>query len=117
MSKIIVSIFAISIFCLAVSCSGEAPKEAKTPEKTVAKVEEKKSSKGPKIYKTYCIACHGPNGDMAINDAKDLTISELGLDEKIEQITNGKGLMTPFKDILSEEEIREVAEYTVSLIK
>ncbi len=71
---------------------------------------------GQKIFRTYCITCHGIDGKLELNGAKDLGLSEMSLDEKILHITNGKGLMTPFKGILTDEEIKAVAEYTSTFI-
>ena len=69
--------------------------------------------------KTYnlCVACHGPDGKLGINGAKDFAQSDLGLEERIEVITNGRGMMTPFKGLLKPEEIKAVAEYTIHLGK
>ncbi len=72
---------------------------------------------GEKIFRTYCIVCHGVDGKLGLNGAKDLSVSELGLDEKIEQVTKGKGLMTPFEGILSAEQIRQVSEYTLTFLQ
>ena len=72
---------------------------------------------GKKIYKQYCVACHGLYGDMGANGAYNLTESTLGLEEKIEVITNGRNTMTPWKGILSPEKIEAVAKYTLSLKK
>ena len=41
--------------------------------------------------------------------------SKLDLQERIALITNGKGSMMPYKDILSKDEIARVAEYTLTL--
>lgn len=71
--------------------------------------------KGKLIYKQYCTICHGSDGKLAISNAKDLSISVIPIEERINQITNGKGLMTPYKDILSEEQIKLVAEYLEEL--
>jgi len=73
--------------------------------------------KGMKIYKKYCVACHGLNGKMGMNGAKDLTQSQLSLTERKLLIANGKNTMTAFKSILDAEEIKLVAEYTMSLPK
>ena len=70
---------------------------------------------GEKIFRTYCITCHGIDGRLELNGAKDLAISEVPLEERINQVTNGKGLMTPFKGILSDVQIQQVSEYTMSL--
>ncbi len=69
---------------------------------------------GEKIFRTYCITCHGIDGKLELNGAKDLTLSEVPLEERITQVTEGKGLMTPFEGILTEEQIRAVAEYTMT---
>ncbi len=73
--------------------------------------------KGKLIYKQYCQLCHGADGKLGLSGAKDLSISEIDMEERINQITNGKGMMTPYKDILSKEQIQSVAEYLDELIK
>ena len=83
-------------------------------EKPTASSKPKKEIDGKKIWKTYCIACHGLYGDMAVNGAKDLNLSTLPLAGRIETITNGRNVMTPFKDVLSPEEIEAVAKFTIS---
>ncbi len=70
---------------------------------------------GAKIFKQSCELCHGPDGKLGANGSKDLTVSELDLDARIAMITKGKGLMTPFENILSLSEIRAVAEYSMTL--
>ena len=69
------------------------------------------NGKGKLIYKQYCVICHGADGKLGVSEAKDLSASTISLEERINQITNGKGLMTPYKDILSEDQILAVAEY------
>lgn len=73
--------------------------------------------KGENVYKQYCILCHGADGKKGFNQAKDLSVSTLKLNERIQLITNGKGNMTPFKGVLSKEEIRAVAKYSMTLGK
>jgi cytochrome c6 len=72
---------------------------------------------GKKTFETYCVLCHGADGKLGLNGSKDLSISVRPIEERIAQVTNGKGLMTPFKDILTEAEIKAVAEYTLTLKK
>ena len=72
---------------------------------------------GKKTFETYCVLCHGADGKLGLNGSKDLSISVRPIDERIAQVTNGKGLMTPFKDILTEAEIKAVAECTLTLKK
>lgn len=68
---------------------------------------------GEKIYKTYCVNCHGLDGKLAFNGAKDLNESTMTYENRILLIRNGRNLMTPFKDMLSPAEIKAVAKYTM----
>jgi len=70
---------------------------------------------GEAIYKKYCTICHGVNGKLGLNGSKDITISKLTEPERIVQITKGKNTMTPFEGILSPEEIKAVAAYSMTL--
>ena len=70
---------------------------------------------GQKIYKKYCILCHGSDGKLGVNGAKDITVSKLTLDERVAQIRKGKNTMTPFEGILTEEQMRAVATYSMTL--
>ena len=101
------------------SCAGggneSSQSESAPAEKETAAAPVDNKAAGENIFRTYCITCHGIDGKLGLNGAKDLTVSEISMEERINQVTNGKGLMTPFKDILTEEQIQQVAEYTVSL--
>ena len=70
-----------------------------------------------KKYKTYCAACHGFTGDLNVNGAKDLTASKINLVESVAQVYFGKGLMTPFKGLMKDEELVAVAKYIETLRK
>lgn len=70
---------------------------------------------GQALFRQYCVLCHGADGKLGLNGAKDLTQSALTLDERILIITKGKNLMTPFGEMLTPEEIRAVAAYTTTL--
>ena len=70
---------------------------------------------GPAIFRQYCVTCHGADGKLGLNGAKDLTASVLTLEERINVITNGRKVMTPFGEVLTPEEIKAVAEYTQKL--
>jgi mono/diheme cytochrome c family protein len=52
---------------------------------------------------------------LGLNGAKDLSQSVLSLEQRVETITYGKKLMTPFEKILDAEEINAVAQYTHTL--
>lgn len=70
---------------------------------------------GEQIYKIYCVNCHGIQGNMGASGAHDLSASQLPLNDRIAVITNGRNAMTPFKSLLSKQQIKAVAEYTLSL--
>jgi cytochrome c6 len=70
---------------------------------------------GNQVFMKYCKLCHGANGKMGLNGAKLLPESTMSLEERITQITNGKGTMQAYKDLLSAEEIKAVAEFTMTL--
>ena len=67
------------------------------------------------VFRKNCITCHGADGKLGLNGAKDLSASAISVEERMEIITNGKKLMTPFKALLSAEEIKAVATYTMTL--
>ncbi|MCB0558727.1 MAG: cytochrome c [Lewinellaceae bacterium] len=75
---------------------------------------EAEKPNGEKIYKQYCVTCHGLYGDMGASGAFNLQESQLGLEERTAVITKGRNAMTPFESLLSKKEIKAVAEYTFS---
>jgi cytochrome c6 len=70
---------------------------------------------GKDIFKKFCVLCHGQDGKKGLNGALDLTASLLNLEEQMFIIREGKGLMAPYKELLSQEEINAVATFTQSL--
>lgn len=106
------------IAALVYACAGSDATEtgAESPSAQTASA-EKPAVDGEKIYKQYCVACHGVYGDMGASGAFDLTSSDLSVEERVQVITNGRNAMTPFKSLLSEEKIRAVAEYSMTLTK
>ncbi len=74
-----------------------------------------KALSGHQIFMKHCKICHGADGKMGLNGAKLLPDSELSLEERIKHISQGKGAMQPYKDILTAEQIQAVAEFTLSL--
>ena len=93
-----------SIISFVLACGGSAP-------------EKEGAAEGKKIYEQYCVACHGPKGDLALNGAKKFPESTLSVEERVLVITNGRNMMTPFKGLLDEEQIEAVAAYTMVLSK
>lgn len=72
---------------------------------------------GQEIYMASCNKCHGEDGKLNLMGAKDLSVSTLDVNARFDIIKNGKGAMTPFVDILNEEQIKAVAAYTETLKK
>jgi mono/diheme cytochrome c family protein len=72
---------------------------------------------GKTIYNRECILCHGERGDKGVAGSANLTQSLLSLDERIYVIKNGRGIMQPFKNKLTPDEIEAVARYTQELRK
>ena len=66
-----------------------------------------------RLYNKNCGICHGENGRKGLAGAKILPNSGLDLNERIAIITYGKGQMMPYKELLSKDEIKAIAEYTM----
>ena len=111
-SKIFWVLFLFSLTCSA--CDDEQTKRtaavATDPNLTVA-------PDGMAIFRQKCVICHGADGTLGLNGAKDLSQSVLPIEERINTITNGRKLMTPFGTILTPDEIKAVATYTQTLKK
>jgi len=74
---------------------------------------------GEKLYKTYCVTCHGLYGDMQGNGAIDLTKSVLTLEDRIKVVSEGRPgtVMVGFKTLLDEAKIKALAEHLEKLRK
>lgn len=126
MKKAITVVLGMSLLALMIACGGKEGSSSSASSDSASVSEAKKEApaaattsatnrKGKLVYKQYCVACHGADGKLGVSGAKDLSASTISLEERINQVTNGKGLMTPYKDILSEEQIKSVCEYIVEL--
>ena len=100
--------FLLILAMFAVACGGGTA----APKDPTAGVDEKPS--GGKIFRENCVTCHGADGQLGVNGAANLHLSNLPLEERVKVITNGRNLMTPFKSILNADEIAAVAEYTTT---
>ena len=67
-----------------------------------------------KLFKQNCALCHGTDGRLGVNGAKDLRLSELALAPRIELIKKGKGKMIGFENTLSTKQIEALAKYTLT---
>lgn len=72
---------------------------------------------GAEVFAENCSVCHGASGHGG-NDGPDLRTMPKARTEAgaVEQVTEGGGSMPPFKGVLSEEEIKNVAAYVVQKI-
>ncbi|MEY2949645.1 MAG: c-type cytochrome [Saprospiraceae bacterium] len=100
-----------------IGCGGATTDQTESDTTNTAgqEVAEVPKEDGEKIYKTYCVTCHGLYGNMGGSGAFDLTKSELSLDERIQVITKGRNVMIAFESLMSEEKIKAVAAYTLTL--
>lgn len=105
--------FAVSLFVACDSAEEQINRRAAAAQSAAAALPVVPD--GQAIFRQYCVVCHGADGKLGLNGAKDLTVSALTLEERINIVANGKKLMTPFNEILSPEEIKAVAEYTQTL--
>lgn len=104
--------FSILVLFLLACGSQDAPGAAKGLENPASHASE---TDGAAIFGKNCKICHGADGKLGLNGAKDLSISVLSLSERINIITHGKNLMTPFGGLLTPAEIEAVASYTLKL--
>lgn len=79
--------------------------------KKASQLTEEEFKDASKKYKMYCAACHGVYGGLQINGAPDLSKLKMSVNERVEVIKNGKGLMMPFKGLLNPNEIELIAKY------
>jgi cytochrome c553 len=69
-----------------------------------------RSLSGPALYKTYCLRCHGDQG-QAKGAIPALTTSKLNLDQFAEKLkTGGKGMPT-FKNALFDSDFLPLYQY------
>lgn len=73
------------------------------------------NAEGKAVFAKYCTLCHGEDGKRQANGAKDITLSQMPLKDRMVLIGSGKNLMTPFQGILTPKEIEAVAKYTTTL--
>jgi len=106
-------LFFFAIAGTIIACSNASSQSESSKSTAAAEVKPN----GEKIYKQYCITCHGLYGDMGASGAYNLKESKLLLEERIAVITNGRNAMTPFKSLLDKKEIKAVAKYTMELSK
>jgi mono/diheme cytochrome c family protein len=98
MNGVVTVILGLTLF----SCGGVSSQDSET-------------NLGNQTYQTYCVACHGSDGKLKLNDSPDLTLSNMTIEERIEIVKNGGSMMPAFTEVISEEEIKAVAAYLEEL--
>lgn len=70
------------------------------------------------IYTKHCSICHGEDGKLGLAGSPDLSISEISREEIIAKIRIGNNepgkVMTPFKDVLSKDEIELLTNFVIA---
>lgn len=102
MNRIVIGWF-LMLFILSWSCQNNEKAAAETVED------------GQSIFKKQCVTCHGLKGDMGAGGAANLRQSKLSLEERVVVITKGRNAMQAYEAMLSEDQIKEVARYTMEL--
>ena len=89
-----------------------------SPEINKQDIEDNSVVTGKNLYTLNCSSCHGADGKLGLSGAKDLTLSVLSDQQRLDIITNGKNAMPSMKDALgSTQNIQSVADYVKSLKK
>jgi mono/diheme cytochrome c family protein len=76
-------------------------------------------SAGEATYKAKCLMCHGAAGvpsagmakSMGIKPVSDPDIKKLTADQMFASVKNGKGKMQPFKDKLTDAQIKDAVAF------
>jgi mono/diheme cytochrome c family protein len=66
---------------------------------------------GETVYNNYCLTCHG---DRLVGTGQAFDLRRLGADDRARfenSVRNGKNQMPPWKDVLGDEEIRQLWAY------
>ena len=110
-------LFVFVVAILVAACGGDEP--TKKEAAPTAAADEPNITLGESTFKTLCVACHGADGNLALNNAKKFSDSVLSLDERIAVVTKGRAEkgMAPYESVLKPDEIRDVAAYTMMLSK
>jgi mono/diheme cytochrome c family protein len=99
------------LFLFLYSCSNSTSVEEKR--KDVVLTSEETSS----LFLIRCASCHGQDGKLGVSGAKDLSITLLDSVQIEQVISNGKGGMPGFGEVLYPNELKALVEKVISLKK
>lgn len=106
-------IFALLFFSLLfIGCGSES-----SSENALENTEISPLDRGKKIYRKFCIQCHGYDGTLMASGSKNLKESTLDSEARISFIKKGKAAMISYEGILTEEEIKLVSDYVATFQK
>jgi mono/diheme cytochrome c family protein len=82
-------------------------------------------SSGQDLYKAKCMMCHGAAGmadsgagkAMKVKPATDPEVSKLSEAQMIDAVHNGMGKMQPYKDKLTDPQIKDAVTYFRTFVK
>lgn len=114
-----VILFLATCAVLLASC-GEQKQEVgsnETPQNTAPKTRAEAVALGEVTYRSQCMLCHGADGKLGASGAKDLSVSTLGEQDVINLVSYGRGAMMAYKDLLTKDQIENVAAYIQTLRK
>lgn len=105
MNRVVIGWFLL-VFVLSWSCQNHSQTEG---------TETNLAEDGQSIFRKQCVTCHGLKGDMGAGGAANLRQSQLSVEERVVVITKGRNAMQAYETVLSEDQIKEVAKYTMEL--
>lgn len=115
------SLFACITICFSCSQGNKSAtagnlNETNSTADSITKMESNLDSAGQQIYLDNCVSCHGVDGKQKHQEAKDLSVSTLSMDECIKVISSAQTISSKlhsprFVNYLSENDIKEVAQY------
>ena len=82
-------------------------------------------SSGEAVYKAKCLMCHGPAGvansvvgkSMKVKPITDPSVRNMPMSEMKQAVKNGMGKMEPYKDKLTDAQIKDAVEYFRTFLK
>lgn len=98
-----------------IACTNDTSSKKKANSSLAKSKKVDLSLNGQELFVKHCKLCHGIDGRLQMNGAKDFKVSDMSLENRIVVITEGKNAMTPFKKVLTKAEIKKVAAYTIEL--
>ena len=105
-----IAFFLLIVGCIT-GCSGKNGQPGATNNNADTKIAAKN------LFEQKCIACHGNDGTAGIAGAANLQTISIPDEQIVQSISNGKGNMPAFKDILSQDDINAVKDYVKGLHK